>query len=85
MVAWLDLAEVRERMGRLPQAAQARERARQEACRAPRGYPYAIGSEALILGHRMLLVWGGAGLRPALPAFYRDACALLEQTQGGVS
>lgn len=73
-VAWLNLARVRERMGQFEPARAARERAAQEACRAPRGPIYGRGGAMWTLGHGLLLLWDEDELRPALADFRRGAC-----------
>jgi tetratricopeptide (TPR) repeat protein len=82
---WLSLAALHEQSGRSERARAARARGAHEACAAPRGYPYGIGSGEVLewgIGRRWLL-WiddaGGPAL--ALPAFYRDACRRLEGTR----
>jgi tetratricopeptide (TPR) repeat protein len=75
--AWRTLALVLEQRGAAGEAGRARERAAQEACRSPRGYPYGVGTGEVLewgVGRRWLLLIEGETLRPALPAFYRQAC-----------
>jgi tetratricopeptide (TPR) repeat protein len=75
--AWLNLSLVLPRLGRAEQARAALERAAREACRGPRGYPYAVGTgEAIEWGvaRRPLLLLDGGDLRLALPAFFRETC-----------
>ncbi len=78
--AWLVRAVALERAGRDDEAAAARRRAVESACRAPRGDPYGLGTGEVLewgVGRRPLLLWDGEALRVALPAFYREACARL--------
>ncbi|MBW1688830.1 MAG: hypothetical protein JRS35_27695, partial [Deltaproteobacteria bacterium] len=78
--AWSNLARVLERSGRAAEADSAWRRAADQACRAPRGYPYGLGTGEVVewgVGRRWLLLWDGAALRPALPSFYREACRRL--------
>ena len=78
--AWLNYARVLEQRGRVDAASQARRRAAQQACRAPRGYPHGVGSGEILewgVGRRPLLLLEDDGLRVALPAFHRDACRAL--------
>jgi tetratricopeptide (TPR) repeat protein len=66
--AWLDLAAVLARGGREDEARQARERAARQACRAPRGYPYGLGTGEVIewgVGRRWLLLWEQGREAPA--------------------
>jgi Flp pilus assembly protein TadD len=75
--AWRNLAVVLERTDRGREAEAARRRARQEACRPPRGYPYGIGTgEVLEWGilRRPLLLLTESGLTVALPETFRRAC-----------
>jgi len=77
--AWINLARLLERSGRAAEAERAWRRAAEQACRGPRGYPYGVGTGEILewgVGRRWLLLWDGAALRAALPAFYREACAL---------
>ena len=74
---WRNLSIVLERQRDGDEAALARERATREACRSPRGYPYGVGTGEVLewgVGRRWLLLIEGETLRPALPAFYRQAC-----------
>ncbi len=83
--AWENLAWVLERDGRLPSAAGARARASNRACRAPRAYPYGVGTGEVLewgIGRRLLLRIEGGVLAPALPAYYRQACARLANGAG---
>jgi tetratricopeptide (TPR) repeat protein len=77
--AWLNLAQVLERLGRTDEARVARAGAAQAACRPPRGYPYGVGTgEVLEWGvlRRGLLLWepAGRGLALALPESFRRSC-----------
>jgi len=75
--AWRNLAIVLERRRDGDAGGRARERAAREACRVPRGYPYGVGTGEVLewgVGRRWLLRIEGEALRPALPAFYRQAC-----------
>ena len=56
---------------------EARARARVEACRAPRRYPYGIGTGEVLewgVGRRPLLLADGDDLRAVAPSFYGEAC-----------
>jgi tetratricopeptide (TPR) repeat protein len=78
--AWRNLSAVLESRGRPEEAARALRRAAREACRAPRGYPYGLGTGEVIewgVGRRWLLLLEAQGLRVALPSFYRQACRRL--------
>jgi tetratricopeptide (TPR) repeat protein len=79
--AWLDLASVLASSGREEEAREVRAQASQQACRAPRGYPYGLGTGEVIewgVGRRWLLLWEqGREARAALPSFYREACRRL--------
>ncbi|HEY5657351.1 MAG TPA: hypothetical protein VIY27_06140, partial [Myxococcota bacterium] len=81
VTGWLALAALREREGQLEPARAARARAARAACRAPRGYPYAVGDGEVLewgVGRRWLLYVDEAEmLALALPAFHRDACRRL--------
>jgi tetratricopeptide (TPR) repeat protein len=75
--AWRNLALVLEQRGEAEEGGRARERAAQEACRSPRGYPYGVGTGEVLewgVGRRWLLRIEGEALHPALPEFYRQAC-----------
>ena len=75
---WLDLAQVLDAQGRGAEAAEARAEARRWACAAPRGYPYGVGTGEVLewgVARRPLLLWEGAALRVAPPAFFRRSCA----------
>jgi len=77
MVAWRNLAIVQGRLGQADRAQRTRERARQVACRPPRGYPYGLGTGEILewgIGRRTLLLLEDDALLPALPQFYRSAC-----------
>jgi tetratricopeptide (TPR) repeat protein len=76
--AWRNLAEVLERLGLPEQAEAARRRGRAERCRAPRGYPYGLGTGEVLewgVARRGLLLLEGDGLRLAPPSFFRRSCA----------
>jgi tetratricopeptide (TPR) repeat protein len=78
--AWLDLATVLASAGREDEARQTRARASRQACLAPRGYPYGLGTGEVLewgVGRRWLLLWDATALRAALPSFYREACRRL--------
>ncbi len=78
--AWSNLARVLERSGRAADAENARRSAAEQACRAPRGYPFGLGTGEVIewgVGRRWLLLLEAQGLRVALPSFYRQACRRL--------
>ena len=78
--AWRNLAWVLARSGGAEEAQRVRERAAREACRAPRGYPYGVGTGEVLewgVGRRWLLRLDAEGLRVALPSFYREACRRL--------
>ena len=80
--AWRNLAELLRRSGRGSESAAARERASAAACRAPRDYPYGLGTGEVLewgIGRRWLLLLEPEGLRAAPPAFYRDMCAALRR------
>lgn len=87
--AWLALGSVLAAAGDPDAARAAHDRASQAACRTPRGYPYGLGPGEVLewgIGRRWLLLLDdvdGAGLRVALPDFYRLACARL--ARGGAS
>jgi tetratricopeptide (TPR) repeat protein len=81
-VARLNLARGLEREGRAQQAQAALALAAQAACRAPRGYPYGVGTGEVLewgVGRRWLLLLEPDGLAPALPGFFREACARLSR------
>jgi tetratricopeptide (TPR) repeat protein len=62
--AWRNLARVLERSGRAAEAESARRRAADQACRAPRGYPYGLGTGEVLewgVGRRWLLLWEQGG------------------------
>lgn len=72
-----NLERVQSRLGLEREAETTRARGDAIACRAPRGYPYGLGTgETLEWGvlRRGLLVVGDDGLRVALPFWYRGAC-----------
>jgi tetratricopeptide (TPR) repeat protein len=78
--AWRNLARVLARSGRLQESGRARKRAAREACTAPRGYPYGVGTGEVLewgVGRRCLLLLEDDRLRVAEPSFYRDMCDLL--------
>ena len=82
VVARLNLARLRERQGRTREAQEAMAAAAHAACRAPRGFPYGIGTGEVLewgVGRRWLLRLEDDGLAPALPGFFRDACARISQ------
>ncbi len=75
--AWRNLARLLERTGRTREAEAADRRARQEACRPPRGYPYGVGSGEVLewaVARRALLLVVDDGLELALPAYFRRSC-----------
>ncbi len=81
-VARLNLARGLEREGRAPEAQAARLAAAQAACHAPRGYPYGVGTGEVLewgVGRRWLLLLEEGALAPALPEFFREACARLSR------
>lgn len=81
-VAHLNLARALEGEGRAREAEAARLAAAQAACQAPRGYPYGVGTGEVLewgVGRRWLLLLEEGGLAPALPAFFREACARLSR------
>jgi hypothetical protein len=81
-VARLNLARGLEREGRAQQAQAALALAADAACRAPRGYPYGVGTGEVLewgVGRRWLLLLEPEGLAPALPRFFRGACARLSR------
>ena len=81
-VARLNLARELEREGRAREAQEARVAAAQAACRAPRGYPYGVGTGEVLewgVGRRWQLLLEADGLAPALPGFFREACARLSR------
>jgi tetratricopeptide (TPR) repeat protein len=83
--AWRNLAVVLARAGRPQEGERARRRAEREACTAPRGYPYGLGTGEVLewgIGRRWLLLLEGDRLRPATPSFYRDMCAALRREGG---
>jgi tetratricopeptide (TPR) repeat protein len=66
--AWRNLARVLERSGREYEAREARARASRQACRAPRGYPYGLGTGEVLewgVGRRWLLLWEQGREAPA--------------------
>jgi tetratricopeptide (TPR) repeat protein len=76
--AWLDLARVLDATGRADEARAARSHAARQACRAPRGYPYGVGTGEVLewgVARRPLLLWEAEGLRVAPPRFFRRSCA----------
>jgi tetratricopeptide (TPR) repeat protein len=78
--AWLNLVTLYTRTGRPDASREARDDATRAACTPPRGHPYGVGTGEVLewgVGRRWLLLVGPSGLEPALPAFYRDACARL--------
>jgi tetratricopeptide (TPR) repeat protein len=83
--AWENLAWVLDRAGHQRLAAGARARASTRACRAPRAYPYGVGTGEVLewgVGRRLLLRIEGDDLVPALPAYYRQACTRLANGAG---
>jgi hypothetical protein len=83
--AWRNLARVLERAGRTKASAGAREAAVREACSAPRGYPYGLGTGEVLewgIGRRWLLLLEADRLRVATPSFYRDMCEVLGREVG---
>ncbi len=81
-VARLNQARLLDRAGGGADAAQARASAEQAACQPPRGYPYGVGTGEVLewgVGRRWLLRVEKEALAPALPAFYRNACAELSR------
>ena len=82
VVARLNQARLLEREHRPRDAALALAAAAQAACRPPRGYPYGVGTGEVLewgVGRRWLLRLEPGGLVPALPVFFREACAELSQ------
>lgn len=80
VVAWLDLAVALSAAGDGEAAAAARHRAAEQACRAPRGYPFGVGTGEAVewgVGRRWLLLLEDGTLGVAAPAFYRGACGSL--------
>jgi tetratricopeptide (TPR) repeat protein len=80
VVARLNLAGLLEHEGRTREAQEARAAAAQAACRAPRGFPYGVGTGEVLewgVGRRWLLLLEDGELAPALPSFFREACARL--------
>jgi len=80
--AWRNLSRVLGRARRPQQAERARLRAQREACTAPRGHPYGVGTGEVLewgIGRRWLLLLEGDGLRAATPSFYRGMCANLRR------
>jgi len=78
--AWLNLAELQQRAGHADAALESRTKAREFACRTPRGYPYGVGTGEVLqwgVGTRWLLLLDGDTASLALPVFYRDACDAL--------
>jgi hypothetical protein len=76
--AWLVLARVLERQGRDADARAARDAEAHEARRAPRGYPYGVGTGEVLewgVARRPLLLWDGEGLRVAPPRAFARGCA----------
>jgi len=75
--AWRNLARVEAARGDTERARAARARAAEAACRAPRGYPHGVGTGEVLewgVGRRWLLLLEDGALRPAPPAFFREAC-----------
>jgi len=75
--AWVNLARVLERSGQAEPARRVWQRAGQQACRPPRGYPYGVGTGEVLdwgIGRRLLLVIDGDSLEAVLPADTREAC-----------
>jgi len=86
--AWRNLGLVLARAGRPQDAERARRRARREACTAPRGHPYGVGTGEVLewgIGRRWLLLLEGDRLRAAAPSFYRDMCAALRREGGAAA
>jgi tetratricopeptide (TPR) repeat protein len=82
VVAHFNLARALERAGRGPEAKLAWAAAAQAACRSPRGFPYGVGTGEVLewgVGRRWLLLLEDGGLAPALPVFFREACARLSR------
>jgi tetratricopeptide (TPR) repeat protein len=76
-IAWWSLAAVRERRGGPTAARETWARAARAACTPP-GRPAApTGAAGFTFGQGLLLLFDGEGLRPALPAVRRGACAAL--------
>jgi tetratricopeptide (TPR) repeat protein len=79
-IARLNRARQLERDGRAREATAALAAAADSACRPPRGYPYGVGTGEVLewgVGRRWLLRLEPDGVAPALPAFFREACATL--------
>jgi hypothetical protein len=77
-VAQLNQARLLASEGDAAGAARALVLAAQAACQAPRGYPYGVGTGEVLewgVGRRWLLRVEQGALLPALPAYFRDACA----------
>jgi hypothetical protein len=82
VVARLNQARLLERERKSQEAALALGAAAEAACQAPRGYPHGVGTGEVLewgVGRRWLLRLDGSALVPALPAFFRDACAELTE------
>ena len=91
-IAWHNLALVETRLGDVAAAARARQRAAEFACRAPRGFPYGLGTGEIVewgVGRRPLLLLeagedgADAGLLLATPPFYAAACRTLRAAARG--
>jgi tetratricopeptide (TPR) repeat protein len=75
--AWWNLAAVLDSEGRAEDAAAARRQADAMVCRAPRDYPYGLGTGELLdtlVVSRWLLKLEDGGLAPALPTDFRRRC-----------
>jgi tetratricopeptide (TPR) repeat protein len=78
-VAWWSLAEVRERRRGPAAARESWQQAARVACAAPRGPVAGTGVVGFTPGRDLLLLFDASGLRPALPAVHRGACAALSR------
>ncbi len=84
VVARLNLGRFLQREGRIREAQEAEAAAAQAACRPPRGFPYGVGTGEVLewgVGRRWLLLLEEGGLAPALPGFFREACARLSHAE----
>lgn len=87
-VAWLNQARLLAGQHDEAGAAQALAAAARAACRPPRGYPYGVGTGEVLewgVGRRWLLRAGPDGLAPALPGYFRGACAELSRASAEVA
>ncbi len=75
--AWINLAHVMERSGQADSARHVWQRAGEQACRPPRGYPHGVGTGEVLdwgVGRRLQLAIDGDSLEAVLPADSREAC-----------